>query len=120
MQTMNSVIEYVDEVKPNVFSDEAKYSWINRLEGLISREVLMEDAPSYDLPADADRPLLVDHPYDDVYALYVSAMVDFYNKEYNNYNNSALMFQERLDQFKAWYIRNNPTCRAKNFRNVMG
>lgn len=120
MATMNSVIEYVDNVKPNVYDDNVKYKWINALEGLISREVMNEEAPEYTLPDDADMPLLVGHPYDDIYGLYVSAMIDFNNREYNNYNQTVLMFTERLEQYKVWYIRHNAPGKARNFRNVMG
>lgn len=120
MATMNTVIERVDGLKPNAYTDEDKYRWINQLEGIISVQVMDATAPEYSLPDDADIPLLVGHPFDDIYELYVSAMVDYHNREYNNYNNAALMFQERLDQFKAWYIRKHPSSKARNFRNVMG
>lgn len=120
MASMNEVIEQVDRLKPNVYSEEDKYAWINRLEGLVSIQVMGVEVPEYSLPDDADTPLLVEHPFDDIYVLYVSAMIDYHNREYNNYNNAVLMFQERFDQFKAWYIRNNPHSKARNFRNVMG
>lgn len=116
---MNTVIEYVDRVKPNAYSDDDKYRWINTLEGLISRDVLNEHAPEYNLPDDADVPLLADSPFDDIYHLYVSAMIDFYNREYNDYNNTLLMFQERLEQYKNWHIRSGSYIPC-NFRNVMG
>ena len=119
MATMNTVIEYVDGVKPNAYSDDDKYRWINTLEGLVSREVFNEDAPSYKLPDDADKTLRVAEPYSDIYHLYVSAMIDFYNREYNDYNNAILMFQERLEQYKAWHIRNSK-YKPSNFRRVMG
>ena len=119
MATMNSIIEYVDGVKPNAYDDEVKYRWINTLEGLISREVHGVSAPEYNLPDDVDVPLMVPSPYDDLYHLYVSAMIDFYNREYNDYNNTILMFNERLDQYKVWHIRNTASQR-RNFRNVMG
>lgn len=120
MATVNSVIEYVDRLKPNIYTDEDKYTWISRLEGMISHDVLQEEGSQYISPDDADIPLQVSAPYDDIYALYVAAMIDFYNKEYNNYNNSVLMFQDRLDAFKAWYIQNHAASKARNFRNVMG
>lgn len=120
MATMNKAIEYIDGVKPNVYTEEAKYQWIARLDGMIAAEVHREEAPAYNLPEDADTPLLVPAPYDDVYGLYVAAMIDFFNKEYNNYNNSALMFSQRLDQYKEWYIRHHAAGKAHNFRNVMG
>ena len=121
MATMNKVIEYVDSVKPNVYSEEAKCKWMSTLDGMISTEVMEYDSPlAYEVPRDADRELLVPHPYDDIYALYVEAMIDFHNKEMDNYNNTVLMFSERLEKFKAWYIQRNPVCKARNFRNVMG
>ena len=48
------------------------------------------------------------------------AMIDFYNHEYDHYNNAVLMFNERLDQYKAWALRTGHTCTAHNFRNIMG
>ena len=118
--TMNEVIEYIDGVKPNAYSTEHKYKWLNTVEGLISRDVRGAEVPEYELPDDADMPLLVESPFDDLYWLYVSAMIDFYNREYNDYNNVMLMFQERLEAYKAWYIRTHNPSKANNFRNVMG
>lgn len=120
MATMNEVIARVDRLKPNAYTEEDKYQWIATLEGLICTEVMGEEAPEYSLPEDADTPLLVGHPFDDIYALYVSAMIDFHNREINNYNNTVLMFSERFDKYKAWYIQRNAHGKARNFRNVMG
>lgn len=117
MATMNTVIEYVDRMKPNAYSDEDKYRWINTLEGMISREVLHEDAPEYSLPEDADMPLLVSSPYDEIYHLYVSAMIDFHNREYEHYNNTAMAYTTMLEEFKKWYLRKNRPESAGNFYN---
>ena len=46
------------------------------------------------------------------------AMVDFYNREYDQYNNTTAMFEERLGQYEAWYIRHHPSCDKVNFKNV--
>lgn len=118
--TMNEVLERVDGVKPNAYLNEDKYRWINTLEGMISEQVHDQDKPEYNLPADADVPLLVGSPYDDLYVLYVMAMIDFHNREYGDYNNVMLMFQERLDQYKAWYIKRNGSGKTRYHRNVMG
>ena len=69
-------------------------------------------------PEDGDKPLLVEAPYDGLYDLYLMSKVDFYNREYDQYNNTAAMFEERLGQYEAWYIRNNPSCDRVNFKNV--
>ena len=120
MATMNKVIEHVDRMNPNVFTDDDKYEWIKTLEALVAHEVLQEEAPAYALPDDADTPLLVQSPYDDIYRLYVTAMIYLHNREYDHYNNAVMVFHERYEQYKAWYIRHNASCKAKNFRNVMG
>lgn len=121
MPTMNEVIERVDTVKPNAYSDEAKCRWIAAVDGMVSEQVLdMKEPVTYRLPEDADKPLLVGDPYGDIYELYVAAMIDFHNREYNNYNNTVLLFSNRIDAYKAWYIRNHNPSRATNFRNVMG
>lgn len=120
MATMNTVVEQVDRMRPNVYTDEDKYRWLGDLEGLIAREVRGEDTPAPQVPKDADGALSVGYPFEDIYPLYVAAMMDFANREYDHYNNSLAVFQERYEQYKAWYIRNHGACRAKNFRNVMG
>lgn len=120
MATMNRVIEYVERVKPNVYTDEDKYQWMRTLEGLVAREVRGEDADPVDIPEFADSELSVPSPYDDIYFLYVGAMIDFHNREYDDYNNTVMMFNERYEQYKAWYIQHNANSKAKNFRNVMG
>ena len=119
MTTMNNVIKDVDRLKPNVYTDDDKFRWINTLEGMISREVMQTNPPEY-FPGDADTPLLVDHPFDDLYGLYVMAMIDFHNREFDHYNNTVSVFQNKYDQYKAWYIRSHEPESANNFRNVMG
>lgn len=121
MSTMNSVIEELEAVKPNVIPDETKFKWLANLDGRLSIEVFGErEAKTYTLPEDADAELLVKEPFDNIYVLYCCAMVDFYNREFSSYNNSVLMFQECLDQLKTWHIQNHRQCGARNFRNVMG
>ena len=121
MTTINKVIRQVDTVKPNAYSDADKADWISRLEGLICRTVLkQEEAVAYEYPKDGDRELLVAAPFDDIYALYVYSMIDFNNREFLNYNNSAQMFNQSLDEYKKWYNRTNLPKSAANFRNVMG
>lgn len=118
--TMNRVIEYVDRIRPNIYTDDDKYLWLDKLEGLIAREVRKEDFPGYDLPREADLELAVPAPYDDLYSLYAIAMIDLCNREYDHYNNSMTVFADRYEQYKAWYLQNNNPAKALNFRNVMG
>ena len=121
MSTMNTVIADVDGVKPNVYTDEDKYRWLAGLEGLLSAEVFQDAelrCPS--VPEDADRPLRVEPPYDEVYRLYLMAMIDFHNREYGSYNNAMLMFRQRLEELKARHIRTRALRPAQSFRKIMG
>ena len=121
MATINKVMEQVDSIVLNTFDNEAKFHWLSNLDGMISRVIMdMAEPVSYTYPNDMDKPLLVDAPFDDIYELYLQAMIDFHNREYDNYNNSMLMFNERLEEYKAWYIRKYGYGGAKNFRNVCG
>lgn len=106
--TPNKVIEIVDGVKPNSYDEETKFRWVAELEGIVKREVIQEDVVTpLEYPADADKELVVKAPYDNVYGLYVEAMIDYYNKEIPNYNNSAAMFEVRFTDYKKDYIRHN-------------
>ena len=69
---VKDAIAAADAVKPNAFSEETKFQWLRRLEGRLQAEVfLMAPAQIRELdlqyPADMDRELLVDPPYDDLY-----------------------------------------------------
>lgn len=104
--TPNKVIEIVDRLKPNSYGEEDKLRWINELDGGTQRLVIQsDDTIQYDYPADMDKELLIPAPFDDVYALYLEAKIDYHNREYGNYNNSAMMFESRYSDYKKDYIR---------------
>ena len=55
-------------------------------------------------PEDGDKPLLVPAPYDGLYDLYLMSKSDFYLRELDNYNNSALAYappKEKEETFGA-------------------
>lgn len=118
MITMNKVIEQVDEVKPNTFGTEAKFSWLADLDGMISRVVMQQDTVKYAYPDDMDKELLVDAPFESIYKLYLEAQIDYHNREYEHYNNSMLMFNSVFDDFKKAYIRENRPQSSGAYCNV--
>lgn len=104
--TPNKAIETVDRLKPNSYSEEDKLRWISDLDGLVKRLVIQEDdVTQYTYPDDMDKELLIPAPFDDVYALFLEAKIDYYNREYANYNNSATMFEAQFSEYKKDYIR---------------
>jgi streptogramin lyase len=104
--TSNKAIENVDRLKLNVYSEEDKLRWINELDGMVQRLVIQTDeVTEYVYPDDMDRELLIPAPFDDCYTLFLEAKIDYYNREYANYNNSAMMFEAQFSEYKKAYIR---------------
>ena len=104
--TPNKAIEIIDGLKPNAYSEEDKLRWINELDGLVQRLVIQADkVKEYAYPEDMDTELLIPAPFDDCYTLFLEAKIDYYNREYANYNNSAAMFEAQYSEFKKAYIR---------------
>lgn len=104
--TPNKVIEIIDRLKPNSYSEEDKLRWINELDGMVQRLVFQTDKiTQYAYPEDMDKELLIPAPFDDVYALFLEAKIDYHNREYANYNNSAMMFEAQFSEYKKAYIR---------------
>lgn len=127
MTTINEVLEKVAKVRPDAYEDTTKAEWIIELEGKVRREVyqrhipckgcpwLPEEVSSY--PEDGDKPLLIPAPYERVYELYVLAQIDFYNREYDNYNNSTVAYNTVLDEWRQAFHRTHKPC-GSALRNV--
>lgn len=104
--TANKVIEQVDALRPNPYSEEQKFGWINNLEEMVQKLVMHSDEiNSLSYPEDMDKELIISAPFDNLYQLYIESMIDYYNREYGNYNNSVMMFEARFTEFKKAYIR---------------
>ncbi|MBQ3557867.1 MAG: hypothetical protein IJA11_08760 [Oscillospiraceae bacterium] len=111
MPSINEVIERVKRTKPNTTEDKDQARWLITLDGRVYEEVTKVDAPDRppvkEFPEDGDKPLLVDSPYDNVYDLYLQAMICFSLGEYNDYNNIVDQFEKTLRDFKAWWRRSH-------------
>lgn len=107
--TPNKAIEIVDGLRPNSYSEEAKLGWISDLDGMVKRLVIQEsEVIPYSYPEDMDKELLISAPFESLYSLYLETMIDYHNREYGNYNNSAAMFEARFTEYKKAYIREHP------------
>lgn len=45
------------------------------------------------------------HPHDRLYVLYVIAMMDYANMEYDNYANDRVLYESAVDEFARWWQR---------------
>ncbi len=108
MATLKGVIELVDGIKPNAFSDAVKTQWLNECEGVIQTEVMLLDVAaciSYSYERDKDAQLLVQPPHDKVYWTYLVAMIDFANGEYNRYQDTVQLYNAFFGEYMRWYAR---------------
>ena len=65
-----------------------------------------EEIKTYVWETDQNTQVLVHPPYDNLYGLYLAAMIDFGNGEYNKYQNDMAMFNEALGGYIRWFASN--------------
>jgi hypothetical protein len=117
--TINKVLERIAGVRPLPFDDEVLIEWVVELDAQLikwAQETFM-DAPEMPESYDEDTELFVTHPYTKVYDLYVLAQADAMSKE-DDYNNSAALFNQAIDDFKKWYHRINVRKPSKPIINI--
>ena len=122
--TIADAISRIDVLKPNAYPAEDKVHWLSRLDGQIYEEVIKthEDSPlesfsGYDNDTDMDTTeLLVSAPYDDIYALWLEAKIDYANGDYSKYNASITMFNTQYNNFTNYYNRTHKPISKAKFR----
>lgn len=105
---IRTVIDMVDAVKPNAFPDNVKAEWLNEVEGMVQTDIMLlsiADVVRYTLPDDAQTVMLVKPPHDKLYGVYLMAMVDFANGEYDKYANTMQLFNNYWTEYVRWYNR---------------
>ena len=107
-KTIAEVIAQTQAVRPDIYSDTQMTEWLSALDGQLSLELLHAETPvQYSWPEDANTQLLVPHPYDRLYHLYMIAMIDLYNRETDLYSNDMGLFNAALQEYRAYYRRTN-------------
>ncbi len=106
--TLAEITRNVNMMRSNGFSDYDKLVWINEIEGIVQTEIMGIDPADIVQYSDANVICytLVPRPYSRLYALYVVAMIDLANGEYEKYNMSSAAFNEAMQSYAKWYIRN--------------
>lgn len=104
--TIKQVIDFIDDIKPNAYTNAQKTRWIAEVEGKIQSEIFLF-APAqiitYSYPEDETSQLLVAPPHNNLYPSYLCAMIDYANGEYERYNNALTMFNQQYTEFMRWF-----------------
>ena len=109
MSTIRTIIDRVNENKPNVLSQATLVAWLAELDGKIAMDIFLMDMVElpqfqYDPEADLDRELLVKFPHDDIYYYWLCAKIDAENGEYNKYQNTMQLYNASYSNFVQWFL----------------
>lgn len=117
------VLNRIDEVKPNSYSQSEKVKWLSALDGIVKTEIIdtheggTEEAfKGYDVDTDLNKDLLIRFPYDDIYLRWLEMQIDYANGEYGKYNNSITMYNTAYLAYEKFYNRTHKP-KAKRFTN---
>lgn len=109
--TIAEAIRRCDELLPNRFKLEQKVKWIARVEGELYRDIIATHAnpgirpPIINEDTDCDTQLIAQEPYDELYVLYLQAMIHYENMEIAKYNNAKTLYNDTRLSFRDWWNR---------------
>ena len=109
--TVKEAILWVDSQKSNAVPEQVKVRWLERLDGMLYRQVVQTHicpfaAPGrYSISGGGDQTLLIGPPYDGIYIDFLNMKTDLEQGDIDRYNNSARVFNEALDDWKKWVNR---------------
>lgn len=113
---VGEAIERADALRPNPFSLEEKMQWLSELDGKISKHILKRDEfKAYELKDFRETELLAEVPYTDIYLFYLCAMIDFFSRDYGEYNNSIVMFNSLYERYAK---KKHSESENKNYSGV--
>lgn len=111
--TISEAIKRADTLRPNVLPEEQKAAWIYELEGKLA-ELFEARVPTNQWPEDAE--LSMPPPCDNVYELYLCAMICFASQETAQYANDMAVFNAAMSEARAWWRRHNRPRHTGNLR----
>ena len=109
--TIKECIDNVDNIKPNEYSIEDKVKWLSFIDQIIINDVL-KTHEGYDGRYDdfagysedkLSETLIVQSPYDRLYAAFLKMKIDGENGETARYNNSASLFNSYMMEYRKFY-----------------
>ena len=112
---LKEAIKRADEMRPNAISDELKANWVQAVEGGIA-ELMGAILPEQTFPR--DKELLMPAPFDEVYCLYVCAMIDHVQQDSEMYYNDMTLYNALMQDARAYYRRHNTPKASGNWRGL--
>lgn len=125
--TIKDCIDIVDNLKPNQYSVKEKVMWLSFIEKIIINEVLKTHEGydgRYDLFEEYSEDklsarLIVPSPYDRLYTAYLKMKIDEENGEIARYNNSAVLYNTYMQEYRKDYNKNHMPINSLSRRPMM-
>ena len=103
MATVDSVMRSTKN-RPENISPKIICMWLSKLDEKLSQELMYNNEfIPYQFPEDAKKELVVKSPHDNIYELYIYAMIDFFYGELAEYSSSAVLFEEAYAKYKKTF-----------------
>ena len=108
---VREAIDRIDSLKHNTYTIGEKLDWLNRLDGMIKREIIDTheggDSVIFEGYTDRDleKDLLIGYPYDEMYIRWLEAQIHYYNGEYGQYNQALAMYNAAFGAYVNHYNR---------------
>lgn len=101
----SEAITQADALRPNTISTDQKILWLYELEADLSELMMIWEAPlPGNYPTD-DPDLLMPKGHDQIYVLYLMAMIDNGNEETSLYANDFANFNQAYLEARQWWVR---------------
>lgn len=111
---VSEVIALVDKYTGEPIESELKYRWLQQIEDIIYKEVILTHKDPVPLPPPVlkgDRELLCPEPYSELYIHYINAQNDLMLRDSRSFENSASAFATAFSSYSDWYNRTHaPEC----------
>lgn len=121
--TVGELIDHVDDISPNQYTEDQKIAWISGFDGKVFREVIMTHETPYGMiwPYDGtesrEDELLIREPYAlDVYSNYLLAKIAEANAEIPKYNLYSTLFNTEYSQFVSYFHRTHKPRQGEGWR----
>ncbi|MBO5196642.1 MAG: hypothetical protein J6C03_06060 [Clostridia bacterium] len=105
---VSEAINLADKYAGSPIESELKYRWLQQIEDIIYKEVILthKDPPPQPAPVlRYDRELLCPEPYSELYIHYLNAQNDLMHRDTRSFENSASAFATAFSSFADWYNR---------------
>lgn len=106
--TIDACMKLVDAMCPNATEPALKLRFLGEVEGKVRVELLGEEPngrTDFDERTPPSTELTAPHPFDQLYPLYVMAMIDYVGGYTSRYENGAALFNVAYQSYGKWLKR---------------